>query len=149
MRVKSSVRRSASARLAAARSSRSANLHLRFQPLGGSSSGRTADSDSANLGSNPSPPAKLQGPLMRALSFLGLPIVGAMSGRGANCPTPEEGGIPSRDSEQHGCCDGSLQGWIYDVPGRVFPLPPASTLVVRAFRRFLDCDRRMGETIRL
>jgi hypothetical protein len=27
------------------------------EPLGGSSSGRTADSDSANLGSNPSPPA--------------------------------------------------------------------------------------------
>ena len=30
--------------------------------LGGSSSGRTTDSDSVNLGSNPSPPAKTKGP---------------------------------------------------------------------------------------
>src|SRR6185369_4830297 len=52
MRARSSVRRLASARPVAARSSRSA------KSLGGSSSGRTTDSDSVNLGSNPSPPAK-------------------------------------------------------------------------------------------
>ena len=51
MRAKSSARRSACARPVAARSSRSVNS------LGGSSSGRTTDSDSVNLGSNPSPPA--------------------------------------------------------------------------------------------
>lgn len=28
-------------------------------PIGGSSSGRTTDSDSVNLGSNPSPPARI------------------------------------------------------------------------------------------
>src|SRR5690606_11355432 len=39
--------------------------------FGGSSSGRTTDSDSVNLGSNPSPPAKnTKGPRERALSFV-------------------------------------------------------------------------------
>lgn len=40
------------------RSANALKLLRSEQPLGGSSSGRTADSDSANLGSNPSPPAK-------------------------------------------------------------------------------------------
>src|ERR1017187_8456958 len=52
MRARSSVRRSAVARLVAQDSTPSAE-----SAAGGSSSGRTADSDSANLGSNPSPPA--------------------------------------------------------------------------------------------
>ena len=43
---------------------------LNWQPvLGGSSSGRTADSDSANLGSNPSPPAKKNNPALVAGFF--------------------------------------------------------------------------------
>ena len=37
---------------------------------GGSSSGRTTDSDSVNLGSNPSPPANIQARFVRALLFL-------------------------------------------------------------------------------
>ena len=37
--------------------------------FGGSSSGRTTDSDSVNLGSNPSPPAKLNGPAAMAGPF--------------------------------------------------------------------------------
>ncbi len=54
-------------------------------PDGGSSSGRTADSDSANLGSNPSPPAnsrarsagpfRLQPAECRRVSFHGMPAV--------------------------------------------------------------------------
>src|ERR1700689_1080374 len=51
MRVKWNARRSVAAKPVAVRSTRSVD------PAGGSSSGRTADSDSANLGSNPSPPA--------------------------------------------------------------------------------------------
>src|SRR5271154_2992249 len=54
MRAKWNARRSAAAKRVAARSTRSVD------PDGGSSSGRTADSDSANLGSNPSPPAKFE-----------------------------------------------------------------------------------------
>jgi hypothetical protein len=63
MRARSSVRKSVAARLAAGRSTRSAKRRSAAggpsAPVsaGGSSSGRTADSDSANLGSNPSPPA--------------------------------------------------------------------------------------------
>src|SRR5215470_4127661 len=37
--------------------------------LGGSSSGRTTDSDSVYLGSNPSPPANNRGPAARGLVF--------------------------------------------------------------------------------
>jgi hypothetical protein len=37
--------------------------------FGGSSSGRTTDSDSVYLGSNPSPPAKLKAPLTRGFVF--------------------------------------------------------------------------------
>ena len=38
--------------------------------FGGSSNGRTADSDSASLGSNPSPPAKFR-PLPAQVTYLG------------------------------------------------------------------------------
>ena len=75
MRVKSNARRLASARHVAARSSPSANQRAgagggqgaarrnpRNGSFGGSSSGRTTDSDSVNLGSNPSPPAKTKRP---------------------------------------------------------------------------------------
>src|ERR1700680_4730961 len=53
MRVKWNARRSVAAKPVVARSTPSVD------PAGGSSSGRTADSDSANLGSNPSPPATI------------------------------------------------------------------------------------------
>src|ERR1700704_3870503 len=76
MRVKSSARRSDAARLAAGRSTRSVkrfgltrgtqlgarSLDFVSRPPGGSSSGRTTDSDSVYLGSNPSPPANWKGP---------------------------------------------------------------------------------------
>ncbi len=45
-------------------------IYDRFQN-GGSSSGRTADSDSANGGSNPSPPAKQLNPRLRVYFFAG------------------------------------------------------------------------------
>ena len=65
MRVRSSVRKSVVARLAADRSTPSVNhadpvasaIGL-LAASGGSSSGRTTDSDSVNLGSNPSPPTR-------------------------------------------------------------------------------------------
>src|SRR5437879_5622522 len=70
MRVKSSARRSDAARPAAGRSTRSVKRggssgargsvlarSILYPALGGSSSGRTTDSDSVYLGSNPSPPA--------------------------------------------------------------------------------------------
>src|SRR5690348_5183796 len=56
MRAKSSARKSASTRPAARRSIRSADA-LNPKGFGGSSNGRTTDSDSVYLGSNPSPPA--------------------------------------------------------------------------------------------
>src|SRR5580698_11324622 len=62
MPVKSSVRRSAIARPAAVPSTPSAKGGRERSCFGGSSSGRTTDSDSVYLGSNPSPPAKNQGP---------------------------------------------------------------------------------------
>src|SRR5580698_9490471 len=63
MPVRSNARRSAIARLAAGLSTPSANAAGRERFLfGGSSSGRTTDSDSVYLGSNPSPPAKNRGP---------------------------------------------------------------------------------------
>src|SRR6267143_2052467 len=76
MRVKSSARRSDAAKLAAGRSTRSVKrfgltrgtqrgarpLDFVSRPPGGSSSGRTTDSDSVYLGSNPSPPATLRRP---------------------------------------------------------------------------------------
>src|SRR5580692_1694537 len=63
MRAKWNARRSAAAKRVAARSTRSVD------PDGGSSSGRTADSDSANLGSNPSPPAKFKKPRTQMRGF--------------------------------------------------------------------------------
>src|SRR5580700_7581409 len=80
MRAKWSARRSDAARPAADPSTRSVELAtprawargvVRFDipPLGGSSSGRTTDSDSVYLGSNPSPPAKLKRPAPRAGLF--------------------------------------------------------------------------------
>src|SRR5687768_12329566 len=60
MHARWSARRSAVAKRAADRSTPSAS-RWRFKPrhdLGGSSNGRTTDSDSVYLGSNPSPPAK-------------------------------------------------------------------------------------------
>ena len=55
-----------------ARSTRSAKFELRPPPgFGGSSSGRTADSDSANPGSNPGPPANnKKAPLVGAFLLL-------------------------------------------------------------------------------
>src|SRR3977135_3970697 len=85
MRVKSSARRSDAARLAAGRSTRSVkrfgltrgtqlgarSLDFVSRPPGGSSSGRTTDSDSVYLGSNPSPPANWRGPAIgRSLFYL-------------------------------------------------------------------------------
>src|SRR3982074_50208 len=75
MRVKSSARRSDAARPAAGPSTRSVKMGAEqgtqprarpqdfvSRPPGGSSSGRTTDSDSVYLGSNPSPPANWKGP---------------------------------------------------------------------------------------
>src|SRR6202167_849621 len=75
MRARSNARRSAVARLVADRSTPSAECSagpagpLARVSAGGSSSGRTADSDSANLGSNPSPPAKFKKPRTQMRGF--------------------------------------------------------------------------------
>src|SRR3977135_3756028 len=95
MRVKSSARRSDAARLAAGRSTRSVkrfgltrgtqlgarSLDFVSRPPGGSSSGRTTDSDSVYLGSNPSPPANWKGPSHVTGLFYFSPAQGGVAGR--------------------------------------------------------------------
>ena len=92
MRARSSARRSVCARRAGGRSTRSASCRLPGRRcngarrsasvadrswIGGSSSGRTSDSDSENLGSNPSPatsPLAAGCPYCRTFTPLALPI---------------------------------------------------------------------------
>ena len=59
--------------------------------LGGSSNGRTADSDSASLGSNPSPPAK---PMIRKPNKRLPPFLPLGSRPAHNFPLPREGRPP-------------------------------------------------------